>query len=76
MGNGTHLKNSLMNSNEITEVIILGAWGCGAFRNPVEIVARTFLEQLRNYGFKVVEFALATADENLGDNPFFKILNF
>lgn len=62
-------------AKEGNEVIILGAWGCGAFRNPVEIVARTFVEQLRNYSFKVVEFALATTDESLGENPFFKILN-
>lgn len=62
-------------AKEGNEVIILGAWGCGAFRNPVEIVARTFVEQLRNYSFPVVEFALATADENLCENPFFKVLN-
>lgn len=46
-----------MNGNE---VIILGAWGCGAFRNPIETVSRIMVELVRHYDFHVVEFALAT----------------
>ena len=47
------------------EVLILGKWGCGAFRNPIDVVARSFRTLLRNYNFEVVEFALATrADIN------------
>ena len=50
-------------AKEGNEVVILGAWGCGAFRNPIEIVSRTFVELIRNYDFKVVEFALATRND-------------
>ena len=32
-------------AKERVEVLILGAWGCGAFRNPREVVAK---KQLRN----------------------------
>ena len=46
-------------AREGNEVVILGAWGCGAFKNPVDIVAGTFAELLKNYDFEVVEFALA-----------------
>ena len=50
-------------AKEGNEVIILGAWGCGAFRNPVEIVARVFAELVKNYQFEIVEFALATRND-------------
>ena len=43
---------------ERTEVLILGAWGCGAFKNPIEIVARVFFALLKNYNFEIVEFAI------------------
>lgn len=45
---------------EGNEVIILGAWGCGVFKNSLEIVAHEFVSQLKNYNFETVEFALAT----------------
>lgn len=61
-------------ASEKNEVIILGAWGCGAFCNPMEIVAKTFVEQLKNYNFRVVEFALATT-EDISDNIFNRVLN-
>lgn len=48
---------------EGNEVIILGAWGCGAFKNPIEIVARIFMELVKKYDFLVVEFALASRDD-------------
>lgn len=44
------------------EVLILGAWGCGAFRNPVDVVARVFRTLLKNYNFETVEFALSSHD--------------
>ena len=50
-------------AKEDNEVIILGAWGCGAFKNPVEIVARVFAELVKNYKFEIVEFALATRND-------------
>lgn len=42
------------------EVLILGKWGCGDFKNPIDVVARTFKTLLKNYDFEIVEFALAT----------------
>jgi uncharacterized protein (TIGR02452 family) len=42
------------------EVLILGKWGCGDFKNPIDVVARTFKTLLKNYKFEIVEFALAT----------------
>lgn len=42
------------------EVLILGAFGCGAFCNPPEIVADAFREVLPEfaYAFRTVEFAV------------------
>lgn len=51
------------------EVLILGAFGCGAFQNPPEIVAmamRNVIEEYK-YCFKVIEFAVYCSprdDEN------------
>ena len=47
-------------AKEKNEVLILGAWGCGAFRNPSNVVARVFFSLLKNYNFEVVEFALSS----------------
>ena len=48
---------------ERVEVLILGAWGCGAFKNPSEIVAKVFHTLLPNYDFEAVEFALASRED-------------
>ena len=42
------------------EVLILGAFGCGVFRNPPEMAASAFETVLKQYGpyFETVEFAL------------------
>lgn len=42
------------------EILILGAFGCGAFRNNPAIVAKAYREALKNfrYAFKEVEFAI------------------
>ncbi len=42
------------------EVLILGAFGCGAFRNPPEIVAKVFYNVMQDYLDKldVVEYAV------------------
>jgi uncharacterized protein (TIGR02452 family) len=50
-------------AKEHNEVVILGAWGCGAFKNPIEIVAKLFVDLVRNYDFEIVEFALATTND-------------
>lgn len=54
---------------ERVEVLILGAWGCGAFRNPIDVVARVFRSMLANYNFETVEFALCAHDD-LTNSPF------
>jgi len=43
-------------SKENVEILILGAFGCGAFRNPPEIVADIFASLIKNYNFEIVEF--------------------
>ena len=42
------------------EVLILGAWGCGAFRNPPQLVAKIFAEYIEQYrkNFEVIEYAV------------------
>lgn len=47
-------------SQNHVEVMILGAFGCGAFRNPPEIVAQAMLDAVNGhlYDFGVVEFAV------------------
>jgi hypothetical protein len=60
---GTRIKKILDVANmQGAEVLILGAWGCGAFRNPEDVVARVFREHLRRYDFKKVVFALGKKD--------------
>jgi len=45
-------------AKEKVEVLILGAFGCGAFQNPPEIVADIFASLIKNYNFETVEFAV------------------
>lgn len=58
-------------ANEQNEVLILGAWGCGDYRNPSNVVARVFCSLLPNYSFETVEFAMAS-DTNLTASPFYQ----
>ena len=46
--------------SEGEDVIILGAFGCGAFRNPPEVVAQAYREVIDDYkyDFKTIEFAV------------------
>ena len=60
-------------AKEKNEVVILGAWGCGAFRNPIKIVSRVFVELVKNYPFEIVEFALATRND-VGSSAFAQAL--
>lgn len=47
------------------EVLVLGAWGCGAFRQDAKIMARLFGEVIAKYKqyFKIIDFAIR---ENFG----------
>ena len=58
-------------AREHNEVLILGAWGCGAFNNPTDIVARVFFSLLKNYDFETVEFALSWKGD-VSNSPFAK----
>ena len=52
-------------AKEKNEVLVLGAWGCGAFENPADVVARVFHKVLKNYSFDLIEFAIgARGNEN------------
>ena len=56
------------------DALVLGAWGCGAFRNPSADIARLFHEALDSYEFKnkfaVVVFAiLDDHNAHLAHNP-------
>lgn len=56
---------------ESTEVIILGAFGCGAFSNSPEVVALAAKNVIKEYlnAFKVIEFAVYCSPK---DNRNFK----
>lgn len=43
---------------EQVDVLILGAWGCGAFHNPPEIIAEVFKTLCQEYHFDTIEFAI------------------
>ena len=59
------------------EALILGAYGCGAFHNPPDVVAQAFrwvLTQKRySCAFKVVVFALAGAPMNENELAFRRV---
>lgn len=48
------------------EVLILGAFGCGAFQNPPEVVAECYRQLLKEYDgvFETVEFAVYCTEQN------------
>ena len=50
------------------EALILGAFWCWAFANPPEIVAKIFKEELENYDFKIVEFAIHSRARRPNEN--------
>lgn len=58
-------------AKEKVEVLILGAWGCGAFKNDSKVVSNAFFKLLENYNFEVVEFALSKGDD-FSHSPFNK----
>lgn len=50
----------------LAEVVILGAFGCGAFQNPPEIVAEAMAKVIKDYlyKFKTIEFAIYCPAKN------------
>lgn len=58
-------------AKEKVEVLILGEWGCGAFKNDSIIVSKAFYSLLKNYNFETVEFALSSKGD-VSNSPFYK----
>lgn len=56
------------------EVVILGAFGCGAFQNKPEIVARAASNAIRDYlnAFRIIEFAVYCSPRDLRNYDVFK----
>lgn len=49
------------------DTIILGAWGCGAFKNPPQLVAKAFKQVIDDnykYAFKNIIFAIKKSNNN------------
>lgn len=72
--------NSILNCAVQNKIgaIILGAWGCGAFKNPPAIVAKAFKQVIDDsfkYAFKNIVFAIKKSDNNNFD-VFKSIINF
>ena len=57
-----------------TEVLVLGAFGCGAFRNPPKVVAEVFKEYTEKYGkyFEVIEYAVFHTEREKGNYEAFR----
>ncbi len=48
------------------DVLVLGAFGCGAFRNPPAVVARAYRQLMDEFDrqFRAIEFAIYCADRD------------
>lgn len=59
---------------EAAEAVILGAFGCGAFCNPPEVVAEAMARVVQDYRyeFKTIEFAVYCPPKNTGNYDAFK----
>ena len=59
---------------EREDIVILGAFGCGAFRNPPWIVAEAMKEAIKEfeYDFKTIEFAIYCPTNNTLNYDVFK----
>ncbi len=51
------------------EVLILGAFGCGAFRNPPELVAKAFRNVMQDYldRFETIEYAVFHTEREIAN---------
>ena len=56
------------------EVLILGAFGCGAFKNPPEIVAKVFHSVMQDYlyHFDVIEYAVYHTEREISNYDAFR----
>ena len=56
------------------EVLILGAFGCGAFRNPPEIVAKVFYNVMQDFlgNFDTIEYAVYHTEREAANYEAFK----
>ena len=56
------------------EVLILGAFGCGAFRNPPEIVAKVFNTVMSSYlnYFDTIEYAIYHTEREIANYEAFR----
>ena len=56
------------------EVLILGAFGCGAFRNPPEIVAKVFNTVMQDYlcSFDTIEYAVYHTEREVANYESFR----
>ena len=56
------------------QVLILGAFGCGAFKNPPKLVAEVFGEVMRKYdgAFDVIEYAVYHTEREKGNYEAFR----
>ena len=50
-------------ANNNNDILILGAFGCGAFRNPPDLVAKVFFKVMREFKlyFEMIEYAIFCA---------------
>ena len=56
------------------EVLILGAFGCGAFRNPPEIVAKVFNKVMSDFlkYFDTIEYAIYHTEREIANYEAFR----
>lgn len=59
---------------EKEDVVILGAFGCGAFANPPKVVAEVMKKVIEEYkyDFKIIEFAIYCSKKDLQNYEIFK----
>lgn len=56
------------------QVVILGAFGCGAFQNPPSVVARAMREVVMEHkrDFQIIEFAVYCPPQDTANYDIFK----
>ena len=62
--------------NNNVDVLVLGAFGCGAFKNPPSVVANAYAEVLSKYAkhFERIEFAVYCPSSDKSNYEAFKVL--